>query len=160
MEIAAILHNIRSTHNVGSIFRTADGMGLENIYLTGITPSPLDRFGELRKDFTKVSLGAEKYISWEKVKSVNALIKRLKGRGYKVIAVEQHRKSVLYYKAKVKKQDKIALVFGNEVKGIPPSILKMADKIIEIPMLGKKESLNVAVAFGVVAYHFSFGYNK
>ncbi len=154
----AILHNIRSLHNVGSIFRTADAAGVEKIYLCGITPTPADRFGKIRPQFAKVSLGVEKYVKWEKVGQVASLVKKLKMVGYKIFAVEQSRKSTPYYKLKViSHKSKVALVLGNEIKGLPPSILKKADKILEIPMRGKKESLNVGVAFGIVIFGLLHG---
>lgn len=149
----AILHNIRSLHNVGSIFRTADAAGFEKIYLTGITPPPRDRLGNKQPRFTKVSLGAEDYLLWEKVHSAVKLIKQFHKQGYKILAVEQSRQAIPYFQLKARTA-KAALVVGNEVKGLPPPILKLADQILEIPMFGKKESLNVAVAFGIVAYHF------
>ncbi len=157
----AVLYNIRSIHNVGSIFRTADGAGISKIYLCGITPSPIDRFGKFRADFSKVSLGAERHVAWEKARSAAGIIKKLKEDGYKILAVEQHKNSVLYYKSKSldttfdKHKHNLALVFGAEVRGLPPPLLKIADEILEIPMFGKKESLNVSVAFGIVAYELS-----
>ena len=152
-EIVVILHNIRSLHNVGSIFRTADAAGAKKIYLCGITPKPIDRLGALRKQFTKVSLGAEKYISWDYARDTASVIKKLKQEGWKVFAVEQSKKSIPYYESVIMRHgSKIALVFGNEVRGLPPSILRLADKILEIPMLGRKESLNVSVAAGIVLF--------
>ncbi len=159
-----ILHNIRSLYNVGSIFRTADAVGAEKIYLCGITPKPIDEFGKPREQLTKVSLGAEKYVPSEKVSGTNSLINRLRKEGYKIFAVEQDKKSIPYYKlySSVRSGSssggKFCLILGSEIAGLPPSILKSADKILEIPMLGKKESLNVSVAFGIVAYHLTFGY--
>ena len=150
-EVVAVLHNIRSAHNVGSMFRTADGAGIKKLYLCGITPTPTDRFGRERSDFKKVALGAD--VSWEYQKSAITLIKKLKKGGYKIFAVEQSERSVSY--AQSFKEKRIVLVVGNEVSGIPATILKHADKILEIPMRGSKESLNVSVAFGIVAYHFS-----
>ncbi len=147
-----ILHNIRSLHNVGSIFRTADAVGVEKIYLCGITPAPIDTFGKLRPQLAKVSLGAEKTVSWEKAKLISPLIGRLKKEGYKIFAVEQSKKSVPYHRVKLGMRAKVALVFGGEVKGLPASVLNRVDKILEIPMAGRKESLNVAVAFGIVAF--------
>jgi tRNA G18 (ribose-2'-O)-methylase SpoU len=150
-----ILHNVRSTHNVGSIFRTADAAGCEKIYLCGITPAPTDRFDRVNEKISKVALGAENFIPWEKVGETIRLIKKLKKDGYKILAVEQSSRSVPYQKIKLSKKDleKIALVLGNEIKGLPPAVLHLADKILEIPMCGKKESLNVAVAFGIVAFN-------
>lgn len=148
-----ILDNIRSINNVGSIFRTADALGIEKIHLGGITPEPLDAFGRPRQQFVKVSLGAEKNVAWEKAKSVSRLIDRLKKGGFKIIAVEQSENSVPYQKLKLKSPDeKIAFVFGNEVDGISKQVLKKCDLVAEIPMRGKKESLNVAVSFGIVMF--------
>jgi len=157
LEIIVILHNIRSLHNVGSIFRTADATGVTRIYLCGITPAPLDKFGRLRPQLAKVSLGAEKSVVWDgSARSPRATIKllgKLKSEGYKIFAVEQSKKSTPYYRLRATNtKRKFALILGNEVKGLPPSILKRADKILEIPMRGEKESLNVAVAFGIVAF--------
>ncbi len=157
--MVVILHNIRSLHNVGSIFRTADAAGVEKIYLCGITPAPIDIFGKPRPQLTKVSLGAEKYVKWERVKSTTKLIDKLRHSqgGFKIFCVEQSKKSIPYYslKPKTKNLKPICLVLGNEIKGLPASILKRADKILEIPMKGTKESLNVAVAFGIVVFHLN-----
>jgi len=152
--MVAILQDIRSLHNVGSIFRTADAAGVEKLYLCGITPAPLDRFGEVRPPVAKVSLGAEKTVPWEKCGSIEECIQKLKKSGYKIIAIEQHPNSVPYNSlfAAPNSPQKIALVLGAEVKGLPEEILNLADVITEIPMRGKKESLNVGVAFGVIAF--------
>ncbi|MDP3934838.1 MAG: TrmH family RNA methyltransferase [Candidatus Giovannonibacteria bacterium] len=150
MKIFLILHNVRSLHNVGSIFRTAEGLGVKKIYLTGYTPEPYDIFGKLRKDFQKTALGAEKYLEWKQVKNIFALIKRLKQDGVKIVALEQSKSSINI--KKFKPRAKFALILGNEVTGIPKSVLKKCDKIIEIPMRGKKESLNVSVAAGIALY--------
>ncbi|KKT28861.1 hypothetical protein A3G55_02000 [Candidatus Giovannonibacteria bacterium RIFCSPLOWO2_12_FULL_44_25] len=150
MNIFLILHNIRSLHNVGAIFRTAEGLGVKKIYLTGYTPEPYDIFGKLRKDFQKTALGAEKYADWAQIKNIHTLIKRLKEEKIQIIALEQSKKSIDLKKLKPKKS--FALILGNEVRGIPKSILKKCDKIVEIPMRGKKESLNVSVAAGIAVY--------
>ncbi|MDO8467236.1 MAG: TrmH family RNA methyltransferase [bacterium] len=160
--MVAILHNIRSLHNVGSIFRTADAAGVEKLYLCGITPTPLDRFGVVRQQVGKVSLGAEKSVPWEKVASTSRLINKLKnppaGGGYKIFALEQSKKSIPYNKIGVIPRDnRVALLVGHEVKGVPAAILKKADKILEIPMRGKKESLNVSVAFGIAVFKLLHG---
>ncbi|MCL4406282.1 MAG: TrmH family RNA methyltransferase [Patescibacteria group bacterium] len=147
-----VLHNVRSLHNVGSIFRTADAAGFSKIYLCGITPEPVDRFGRIRPQMSKVALGAEKYLEWEKAKSTGRLLNRLSKDGYKVVSLEQDGRSIPFDKIKFSRKDKIALVVGNEVRGLPKSVLEKSDKIIEIPMAGKKESLNVAVAFGIAAF--------
>ena len=164
--MVVILHNVRSLYNVGSIFRTADAVAAEKIYLCGITPKPVDEFGKPRSQLIKVSLGAEKYVPWEKVKLTTRLIDRLKKDGYKVLSVEQNKNSIPYYKfpksyiLSASWRTKLCLVLGSEVNGLSQSILKKSDKILEIPMFGKKESLNVSVAFGIVAYYLTFGYNK
>ena len=148
-----ILHNIRSLYNVGSIFRTADAVGVEKIYLCGITPKPVDEFGKPRQQLTKVSLGAEKYVEWEYCKSTARLIDKLKKEKYKIFAVEQSKKSTHYNTTASGSGRKIVLVLGNEIKGLPQSILSRAERILEIPMKGRKESLNVAVAFGIIVFH-------
>jgi tRNA G18 (ribose-2'-O)-methylase SpoU len=159
MRLIAILHDIRSVHNVGSIFRTADGAGFEKLYLCGITPSPMDRFGKIRPDFAKVALGAEKSVAWESISDAPDIVKKLKKGGWTILALEQSRKSVSLMKfgllKKVRPQ-RCALIVGNEVDGIPPAVLKLADTVIEIPMFGKKESLNVSVAFGIAAYELQY----
>jgi len=157
--MVVILQDIRSLYNVGSIFRTSDAAGVEKLYLSGITPEPIDRFGRIRPQLAKVSLGAEKSLPWEKVKNPNYLIDKLKKQGYKILAVEQSKRAIPYYKwkpfdrAQGKDKSKTALIFGNEVRGLSPAILKKADKILEIPMYGKKESLNVSVAAGIILFH-------
>lgn len=148
-----ILDNIRSINNVGSIFRTADAAGVKKIWLGGITPEPLDVFGRPSQPFIKVSLGAEKTVAWEKAKSVSRLIDKLKKEGYRIIAVEQSENSVPYQKFNLKGQlENIAFIFGNEVDGVSKPVLGKCDQVMEIPMLGMKESLNVAVTFGIVIF--------
>ncbi len=146
-EIVVILDNIRSTYNVGAIFRTADGAGVKKIYLCGITPTPEN------SKVKKVALGAENYIYWEKVTSVWRLIEKLKKEDYFLIALEQSKKAKNLFQLKKLKKKKIALVVGNEVRGISKKILKRVDLILEIEMAGKKESLNVSVVFGIVIYY-------
>lgn len=149
-----VLHNVRSAHNVGSIFRTADAAGCAKVYLCGITPAPRDRFGRVRPDIAKVALGAEHSLAWESVSSCARLLTRLKKEGMSSIALEQSPRSVLYRSIHLSQKDwlRTALVVGNEVEGLPSSLLAKVDHIIEIPMYGQKESLNVAVAFGIVAF--------
>jgi len=135
---------------VGSIFRTADAVNVDKIFLTGYTPSPSDRFDREVKEISKVALGAEKNIEWEKIKNINVLFKKLKKQDTYIIGVEQSKNSIDYKKLKIK--TKTAFVFGNEVSGISKSILKKCDVVTEIPMKGKKESLNVSVSVGVALY--------
>lgn len=145
-----ILDNIRSVYNVGSIFRTGDALGVDKIYLCGCTPTPTDRFGRARKDLAKVALGAEKDIAWEYCKDTKDIIKKLKKEKFQIIAVEQDKKSVNFKKVKAKYPT--AIVMGNEVDGIDKKTLALCDVIAEIPMNGKKESLNVSVSFGIAGY--------
>jgi len=152
MDIRIILHNIRSTHNVGSIFRTSDAAGISHVYISGYTPAPIDAFGRKRKDVAKVALGAEDSVSWEKVTHISKLISDLKKENFQIIALEQSTKSVDYKKLKFKAKDKIGIIVGNEVKGMSPSLLAQADTVIDIPMRGKKESLNVSVAYGIALF--------
>jgi len=149
-EIIVILDNIRSTHNVGSIFRTSDGLGVSKVILCGTTPAPMDRFGRARSDIAKVALGAEKSVPWKYEKNILSVIKKLKKDGYQIIAIEQAKNSVDY--KKVKSKGKTVFIMGEEVEGISPEILKLVDIVAEIPMFGQKESLNVSVAFGVALF--------
>ncbi|MFC1595073.1 TrmH family RNA methyltransferase [Patescibacteria group bacterium] len=150
MKKFAIVHNVRSLHNVGSIFRTADAAGVKKIYLTGYTPKPVDVFGNYRKEISKTALGAEKYIPWEYNKNISSLITKLKKGNIFIVALEQSKRAVAYNK--LKKRRPLALIVGNEVRGLSRSVLKKSDAIISIPMRGKKESLNVAVAFGIAMF--------
>ena len=149
-EIHLILDNIRSAHNVGSIFRTAETVRVAKIYCAGTTPAPRDRFGTKRKDLAKVALGAEELVPWEHVPSTIRLVRKLKKEGFRIVAIEQSPYSVDYRKVKVGR--KAVLILGNEVGGVDPKVLKSSDVIAEIPLEGKKESLNVSVAAGVVLF--------
>lgn len=144
-----ILHNIRSNHNVGSLFRTADAAGIEEIILSGYTPTPLDRFGREVKEIYKTALGAEKTISWKKMTFKKA-IEFAQRQKLKVVAIEQDKSATDYKKIKIK--NGVAFVLGNEVNGISKKELKFCDAIVEIPMKGGKESLNVAVAGGIAIF--------
>ena len=145
-----ILHNIRSVYNAASVFRTADGAGVKKIYLTGYTPKPTDEFGKTRNTFKKISLGAEKTVEWEYFKNIHNLMSKFKKENIKLTALEQSPGAINYKKLRPKFP--CALVAGNEVSGISQSILEKCDYIIEIPMRGKKESLNVSVAIGIALY--------
>jgi tRNA G18 (ribose-2'-O)-methylase SpoU len=148
--IVAILLDIRSIENVGAIVRTAECAGVQEIYLAGYTPGPTDRFGREVKAFKKASLGAENFLKIERVKSIDALIKKLKKENFEIVALEQDKKSIDYRKIKVK--NNFALILGNEVSGVSKKMLSKVDKIIEIPMKGKKESLNVSAAFSAAIF--------
>ncbi len=150
MHVYVILDNIRSVHNVGSIFRTCDAAGVSKLYLCGVTPSPIDRFGRARKDLAKVALGAQNCVVWEHVDETRDVIERLHKEGAHVVAVEQDKKSTDYKKFSMKKPT--AFVFGNEVGGVSKEVMEVCNDVVEIPMYGAKESLNVSVAVGVVLF--------
>jgi len=148
-----MLHNIRSVQNVASIFRLAECFGVERIYLSGITPGPLDRFGRPREDFEKVSLGTEKIVLWERIEDVNRLVESYKKDGV-VIALEQSPNSVDYKKVVIEEGKKYLLIPGREVDGLEQVILRMADIVAEIPQYGQKESLNIFSATSIVVARF------
>ena len=150
MKSFLLLHNIRSAHNVGSIFRTADAAGISKIYLSGYTPQPIDRFGRPVKELAKVALGGERSIEWEYFKTPLPLLKKLKKEGVEIIAIEQSKKSVDY--KKIKPRSSALFMVGNEVNGISEKFLEQADIVAEIPMKGKKESLNVGVSLGIALF--------
>ena len=143
----AILHNIRSCYNVGAIFRTADAVSIDKIYLTGYTPNPKTNFEKIRK----TALGAESEIKWEARRNLQKLIEELKNQRVKIIALETEKYAIPYFKFRPKFP--LAILVGNEKRGIDKRTLKKADVVLKIPMFGKKESLNVAVAFAILAYH-------
>lgn len=143
-EFVVILYNIRSRFNVGSIFRTADAFGVQKIFLCGITPAPP------HPKISKVALGAEKNIPFVQYKNLSPLLKILRAEGFCIAALEQAKTSRNL--AAFRAPQKIALILGPEVTGLSKAILHHADTILEIPMLGKKESFNVSVAFGIAAY--------
>lgn len=158
-EIIVIAHNIRSTHNVGAIFRTAEGFGIKKIILSGYTPYPktlkdtrLPHIAtKLTSQIHKTALGAEEIVDFEYVESPP--LSELKNAGYRIIALEQAEKSITLpdYHA----PQKVALLLGEEVHGIEPELLALCEDIIEIPMAGKKESFNVSVATGIALYQLS-----
>lgn len=148
----AILDNLRSVYNVGSIFRTANAVGIEKIYLCGTTPTPVDKKGERRKDFAKVALGAEDTVVWEYNESTYQCIQKLKEEKYYILSLEQDSYSVDYKKVEIEGKENIAFVVGYEVDGITQDVIDISDVTVEIPMLGTKESLNVTIAFGVAVY--------
>ena len=146
-----VLENVRSAHNVGSIFRTADAAGVGKIYLVGYTPSPVDRFGRVQPEIRKTSLGASDVIPWEHREDVVSLLEDLREQGLEVVAVEQTPTAKPLPQFAVPQN--VAYVFGNEIEGVSDEALGCCNAVVEIPMLGSKESLNVSVATGVVLYH-------
>lgn len=149
-DIRLLLDNIRSVHNVGSIFRTAETLGISRIYCLNTTPTPLDRFKRKRKDFVKVSLGAEDMVPWEHLEKGETLVKQLTQEGFEIIALEQASNSIDY--KKIEATLKTLIILGNEVEGVSKSLLNISDVIAEIPHAGKKESLNVSIATAVFLY--------
>ena len=145
-KIVAVLDNIRSMHNVGSVFRTADAFLIEAICLCGYTPQPPHR------DIHKTALGATETVDWLYYETTITAIQDLKQRGYKVYAVEQVEGSISLEKFTNNTDEKIAVVFGNEVEGVDAEILPLCDGCIEIPQLGTKHSLNISVAAGIVLW--------
>lgn len=143
-EFYLILPDIRSAHNVGAMFRTADACGVDQIFLVGYTPVPP------RPDIAKVALGADTWMKWKQYKNLKTLVKNLQKKGVKVVALEKTEKSVDIASAKF--DFPLALIVGNEVDGVSPDILELCDKIVHIPMLGKKGSLNVSIAAGIAMY--------
>lgn len=144
--VVVVLDNIRSMHNVGSVFRTADAFLLQGIYLCGYTPQPPHR------DINKTALGATETVEWKYYQQTTDAIKELKEDGYKVFAIEQVENSVMLDKFLIDELDKIAVVFGNEVSGVEQEVIKLCDGCIEIPQLGMKHSLNISVAAGIVLW--------
>lgn len=147
-----VLHNIRSAHNVGSCFRTADGTGVGRIVLCGYTPDHLDPKGRERADFAKVSLGAQNFVPYSREADLKDAIAKLKAEGYKVVAIELSPNATKLFDYKRAQNEKIAIVLGNEVDGIAPEDLALCDEVVEIPMQGQKHSLNVSVACGVALF--------
>ncbi len=152
MKQYVILHNIRSAHNVGSVFRSADGAGVSKIFLSGYTPAPHDRFGRENAEIKKTSLGATETVPFEVVADITELISRLKKEHIEVVAVEQTKKAIEYTSYSLTRDT--AFVFGNEVTGVEDEVLSVSDVHIQLPMYGSKESLNVSVCVGIVLFHF------
>ena len=142
-----ICDNIRSLENIGSIFRTADALGINKIFLCGISGQPP------RPKISKTALGAESWITWEYNWQIWRVIERLKKEKVFIVVLEQTKNSLIYNKLRPKFP--LALIIGNEIRGVSPGVLKRADKIISLPMFGQKESLNVAVALGIAAYEIN-----
>ena len=144
--LVLVLDNIRSGLNVGSAFRTADAFSLEKIYLCGITAQPPHR------EILKTAIGATESMDWQYQESTLETIQQLKSNGYQIIAVEQADKSTLLQEFNYQKGNKIALVFGNEVKGVSDEVMEKIDACIEVPQFGTKHSLNISVCIGVVVW--------
>ncbi len=142
------LNSIRSLHNVGSIFRTCDAAGVEKLYLCGITGYPPNQ------QLAKTALDAQNHVPWEYREDLIALLKELRAEGYEIVLLEQIEGSIYYQDFQPK--GKVCLVVGNEVSGIADELIELCDTAVEIDMAGIKNSLNVSVAFGIVAYHIKY----
>lgn len=144
-EVVVVLFNIRSTFNIGSFFRTSDAAGVSKIWLSGFTATPA------HPHVLKVSLGAEKSVAWEYIPQIEDVMVKLKADGFQIVAAELTDTSIRYREAEF--SNKVALIFGYEVGGVPQAVLDQVDLTVHIPMRGQKESLNVAVAGGILIYH-------
>lgn len=146
--VVLVLDNVRSLHNVGSAFRTADAFRVEKIYLCGITGTPPN------KEINKTALGATESVDWEHVPDTAALVRRLQAAGYRVIALEQAEKTTLLQDFRPDPDQPLAFVFGNEVFGVGDEVMALADQVVEIPQFGTKHSLNISVTVGVVVWDY------
>ena len=152
-DIVIVAHNIRSAHNIGSLFRTADGFGVSKIVLSGYSAIPF-REGSLyknksQKEIEKTALGAQDSILWEYQTTVLSVIKRFRNEGYFIVALEKSPKSIPFYTKELRKKQRLAIFLGNEVSGVEDNVLQKMDAICEIPMMGKKNSFNVTVSCGI-----------
>lgn len=144
--LVVVLDNIRSCNNIGSVFRTSDALLIEKIYLCGITATPPN------KDIHKTALDAEKSVAWKYLEETEDAVAELQNAGYKVFAIEQVENSILLPRFKPQKGEKIAVVFGNEVKGVQQNVVNICDGSIEIPQFGTKHSFNISVSAGIVLW--------
>jgi 23S rRNA (guanosine2251-2'-O)-methyltransferase len=146
--VVIVMDNIRSAHNIGSVFRTADSFIMEKIYLCGITATPPN------KEIRKTALGATESVDWEYVEDIHTLIPRLKEENYKVLSIEQVEGSSDMTEFEILKDQKYAIILGNEVDGVQQSVINLSDGCLEIPQDGTKHSLNVSVCAGIVLWEF------
>ena len=150
--VTVVLNDIRSLNNIGSFFRTADAFNVEKIYLCGITANPPHR------DIQKTALGATETVVWEYRQSISDLVKELKNDGITICSIEQTEKTTFLQDVPNLKEEKFALIFGNEVNGVDQDVIDLSDYILEIPQFGTKHSLNVSVCAGVVLWEFAKKY--
>jgi 23S rRNA (guanosine2251-2'-O)-methyltransferase len=154
LPVICVLDNVRSQHNIGSIFRTSDAFRIEELYLCGITATPPNR------EINKSALGATESVRWQYFADTSLAVHQLKDAGYKVIAIEQAFDSYILEDYSPAASEKIALIFGNEVTGVSESIMEIVDTCIEIPQFGTKHSFNVSVTAAIVMYHFYTRFKK
>jgi len=146
MPLVVVLDNVRSCNNIGSFFRTSDALLIDSIYLCGITATPPN------KEIHKTALDAEKTVNWQYFEHTEDAIEKLKGDGFTVYAIEQIDNSIMLPEFSPEQDEKIALVFGNEVKGVQQKVVDLCDGAIEIPQFGTKHSFNVSVSAGIVLW--------
>lgn len=153
LPVVIVLDNIRSQHNIGSVFRTSDAFLMQAIYLCGITATPPHR------EIHKTALGATDTVSWKYFETTRMAVETLKSEGYKIIAIEQAEESINLEDFMIDNNEKTALIFGNEVDGVSEEIMQLADACIEIPQYGTKHSLNISVSAGIVIWEISRKYD-
>lgn len=168
-KLSIIVHNVRSSHNVGSILRTADGLGIDHVYLTGYTPYPLDAHDtrlpheaqKIAASIHKTALGAEHTVSWSQHTDITQLTSQLKESSTRLIAIEQHADSTELqdFLDSYTPQD-TSIIVGNEITGLEPEVLQIADNVVEIEMQGLKESFNVSVAAALALYQFKIKFTS
>jgi len=148
LPVTVVLDNVRSMHNIGSIFRTSDGFAVEQVVLCGITAQPPHR------EIEKTALGATTSVDWAYYENVVEAVKQLRADGYQIIAIEQAQDSVMLNEFTPDKNTKYALIFGNEVNGVSDEVMQIIDTCIEIPQFGTKHSFNIVVSAGIVLWDF------
>jgi tRNA G18 (ribose-2'-O)-methylase SpoU len=154
LPVVVVLDNVRSMNNIGSVFRTCDAFRIDAVFLCGITAKPP------HKDIEKTALGATESVNWHYFESTKSAVEKLIADNYNVYAIEQVENSIFLTEIEKKKEEKIALVFGNEVMGVEQKIVNNCHGCIEIPQFGTKHSLNIAVSAGIVLWHVLYLYNK
>lgn len=161
-DIILIAHNLRSTHNIGSLLRTAEGLGINQVVLSGYTPYPIETKDQrlphlaqkIGKQISKTALGAEKMVDWRHVEDVHELLLELRNQDYAIVGLEQAETSIELNR--YQPPAKLALILGREVEGLEPEVIAACDQLVEIPMFGQKESFNVVQAAAMALYHFRF----
>jgi len=148
LPVVVVLDNVRSMHNVGSVFRTADGFAIEKLYLCGITAQPPHR------EIEKTALGATQSVEWIHFESTIEAVAALRADGYQIIAIEQAAGSIMLNTYKPSRTKKYALIFGNEVNGVADEVMTQIDECVEIPQFGTKHSFNIVISAGIVLWDF------
>jgi tRNA G18 (ribose-2'-O)-methylase SpoU len=154
LPVVVVLDNVRSMNNIGSVFRTCDAFRIDAVFLCGITAKPP------HKDIEKTALGATESVSWQYFESTKQAVERLRTDSYKIYAIEQVKNSIFLNQFAMKKNEKLALIFGNEVMGVEQDIINECNACIEIPQFGTKHSLNISVSAGIVLWHILYLFNS